>query len=137
MTFQKILIQFIFISNLFDFTQCYFFFSAENDATGLQWKWSSVKPGGFRPAPRSGVSVAVAPNGKSYIFGGVLDVNEDEESLDGQFSNEMHQLDLTNQTWRLLELKGKKENKSTKSKEKSENEETMETSSASTSQGLC
>lgn len=96
---------------------------SENDATGLLWKWSTVKPGGLRPVPRSGVNVAVAQNGKAYIFGGVLDVNEDEEILEGQFSNEMHCLDLSSQVWRLVELSGKKEKKVAKSKSKNESAE--------------
>lgn len=83
----------------------------------MQWKWSSVKPGGLRPAPRSGVNVTVAPNGKGYIFGGVLDVNEDEERLEGLYSNEMHLLELANPTWRLIELKGKKDKLKSKDKE--------------------
>lgn len=117
-----------------------FFFSikfSENDATGLKWKWVSVKAGGYRPAPRSGVNVAVAANGKAYIFGGVLDVNEDEESLDGQFSNEMHVLDLTSLTWRLVELKGKKEIKA-KSKDNEGDDDEMEATpaEAQTSQGI-
>lgn len=99
----------------------------------MQWKWVSVKAGGYRPPPRSGVSVAVAANGKGYTFGGVLDINEDEENLDGQFTNEMHILELSNPTWRLVELKGKKENKSTK-KETDGNDDEMDTS-APTSQG--
>lgn len=102
-------------------------FRTESDATGLQWKWSTVKPGGFRPAPRSGVSVAVAPNGKAYIFGGVLDTDEDEERLEGQFSNEMHALELSNQVWRLIELSGKREKKSKKDGNKSTADEQMET----------
>lgn len=95
-----------------------------------------MKAGGYRPAPRSGVNVAVAANGKAYIFGGVLDVNEDEESLDGQFSNEMHALDLTSLTWRAVELKGKKESK-TKAKGNDDDSE-METTPAvaQTSQGI-
>lgn len=93
-----------------------------------------MKPGGHRPAPRSGVSLTVAPNGKGYIFGGVLDIKEDEESLDGSFSNEMHMLELSNPMWRLIELKGKKENKSLKSKD-NQNDDEMDTSSTSTSQG--
>lgn len=91
-----------------------------------------MKPGGFRPAPRSGVSVTVAPNGKAYIFGGVLDTDEDEERLEGQFSNEMHALELSTQIWRLIELTGKKEKKSTKTKEgnKSTADERVETIAA-------
>lgn len=107
-------------------------FLLENDSTGLQWKWASVKPGGCRPAPRSGVNLAVAPNGKGYIFGGVLDVNEDEESLEGTFSNEMHMLELSTATWRLIELKGKKDNKPLKSKDI---DVEMDASSTSTSHG--
>lgn len=103
-------------------------FSSENDATGLQWKWSTVKPGGLRPAPRSGVTVTVAPNGRAYIFGGVLDTDEDEERLEGQFSNEMHALDLSTQVWRLIELSGKKEKKSKKDGNKSTADEQMEAS---------
>lgn len=103
----------------------------------MQWKWVSVKASGYRPAPRSGVNVAIAANGKAYIFGGVLDINEDEESLDGQFSNEMHVLDLTSLTWRLVELKGKKDIKP-KSKSNEDGDDGMETTStaAQTSQGI-
>lgn len=95
-----------------------------------------MKASGNRPAPRSGVNVTVAANGKAYIFGGVLDVNEDEESLDGQFSNEMHVLDLTSLTWRLVELKGKKEIKA-KSRNNEGDDDDMETTTAEaqTSQG--
>lgn len=102
----------------------------------MQWKWTNVKAGGLRPTPRGGVSLAVAANGKGYIFGGVLDVNEDEESLDGQFSNEMHSLDLSSQTWRLVELTGKKDKKSTKDKVTDDNNEEMETSTTSAPQGI-
>lgn len=96
-----------------------------------------MKAGGYRPPPRSGVNVAVAANGKAYTFGGVLDVNEDEESLDGQFSNDMHVLDLTSLTWRLVELKGKKDIKA-KSKNTEDDDDAMETTSApaQTSQGF-
>lgn len=107
----------------------------ENDATGLLWKWVSIKAGGLRPIARGGVNLTVAANGKGYIFGGVLDVNEDEESLNGQFSNEMHSIDLSNQTWRLIELSGKKEKKSIKNKSNDGGEEEMEMAAASAPQG--
>lgn len=95
-----------------------------------------MKPGGFRPVARSGVSVAVAQNGKAYIFGGVLDDKEDEESLSGQFCNEMHSLELSNPVWRLIELSGKKEKKAGKSKsDDSKDVEEMETA-AQTSHGV-
>lgn len=78
------------------------------------------------------MNVTVAPNGKAYIFGGVLDVNEDEESLDGLYSNEMHLLELVNATWRLIELKGKKD----KSKSKDKEEEDMDMDAQSSTQGF-
>lgn len=46
----------------------------------------------------------------------------------------MHMLELTNQIWRLVELKGKKENKS-KSKDKEQDEE-MDTSANTSTQGI-
>lgn len=33
-----------------------------------KWKWTSTKPGGRRPTPRSGVSCVTAPNGKVVFF---------------------------------------------------------------------
>lgn len=81
-----------------------------NDSTGLQWKWVPIKPQGSRPSPRSGISVATAANGKAYVFGGVLDVDEDEEMLEGHFSNDLLLLDLTNQKYWPVELKNKSVN---------------------------
>lgn len=74
------------------------------DSNSLAWKWVPLKPGGIRPPPRSGVSIATASNGKVYSFGGVVDVNEDEETLQGNCSNDLNLLDLTNQKWKPIEL---------------------------------
>ncbi|CAG9811391.1 unnamed protein product [Chironomus riparius] len=76
-----------------------------------KWKWSSTKPGGRRPTPRSGVSCVTAPNGKIYIFGGVMDTEEDDENLRGLFTNEIHFLDIQGggMAWRKVDLKKKKE----------------------------
>lgn len=71
------------------------------------YKWTSVKPNGKKPAPRSGMAVAIAPNGKAYTFGGVMDTEEDEEDVRGMFSNELHALDTGACTWRKLELAAK------------------------------
>lgn len=90
----------------------------------------SVKAGGLRPAARSGVSLTVAANGKGYIFGGVQDTDEDEEHLDGQFTNEMHALDLANQTWRLIELAGRKDKKAGKSKADDASDDEMDAAGA-------
>uniref|UniRef100_A0A7G3AUG2 Kelch domain-containing protein 4 n=1 Tax=Lutzomyia longipalpis TaxID=7200 RepID=A0A7G3AUG2_LUTLO len=76
----------------------------KHDQKGLSWKWTSVKLGGMRPPPRSGVSFVVAPNGRLYTFGGVMDTEEDEESIKGQFTNELHSFDVENRVWRKVEV---------------------------------
>lgn len=82
----------------------------------------------MRPQPRSGMSCSVALNGKAYAFGGILDTEEDEESLDGQLSNDLHALDLTTQAWRKIDLPGKKKKKKEKMDDKDDNDEdVMET----------
>ncbi|XP_053672315.1 kelch domain-containing protein 4 [Anopheles nili] len=76
--------------------------------TGQQtYKWTSVKANGKKPAPRSGMAVALAPNGKAYALGGVMDTEEDEEDVRGLFSNELHALDTASCSWRKLELAAK------------------------------
>ncbi|XP_063698375.1 kelch domain-containing protein 4 [Culicoides brevitarsis] len=79
----------------------------KGDTTGLKYKWNLVKPGGSKPLPRSGMSIAVAANGKCYNFGGVLDTKEDEEDIEGQFGNDLHCLDLSTLVWRRMELNKK------------------------------
>lgn len=69
-----------------------------------------IKPQGSRPPPRSGASVATAANGKAYVFGGVLDVDEDEEMLEGHFNNDLLLLDLSNQKYWPVEMKNKSVN---------------------------
>lgn len=72
------------------------------------YKWTSIKPGGKRPPPRSGMSAVITANGKVYTFGGVLDTEEDEEDVRGMFSNELHSLDPVSHCWKKLELTSKK-----------------------------
>lgn len=78
-----------------------------------QWRWNSCKPGGRRPVPRSGIACVTGPGGKIYTFGGVMDTEEDDENLRGQFSNELHFLDTAGGgiAWRKIELKPKKADK--------------------------
>lgn len=59
----------------------------------------------MKPVPRNGVGLATTQNGIAYTFGGVIDLEEDEEHVLGCFSNEMHSFDLAKQTWRLVEYK--------------------------------
>lgn len=93
----------------------------------MKYKWSLVKPGGSKPLPRSGMSVAIAANGKAYAFGGVLDTKEDEDDLEGQFGNDLHMIDTANPVWRRIELaKAKKVPKDVET-EKMETEITSKT----------
>lgn len=71
----------------------------------MKFKWTTVKAGGYKPLPRSSVGYCTAPNGKSYCFGGVMDIDEDEEDVKGQFGEELLSLDLCTQSWRLIEIK--------------------------------
>lgn len=103
-------------------------FLLESDPAGLTWKWASVKPGGLKPAPRSGVGLTVTQAGLGYTFGGVLDVAEDEESVEGNFSNEMHTFDVAKQVWRLVELK--EPSKASKKDKSGGDDEDMATDSA-------
>ncbi|XP_017480471.1 PREDICTED: kelch domain-containing protein 4 [Rhagoletis zephyria] len=82
----------------------------DKSCTNEKFKWVTVKAGGYRPLPRSSVSCTTAPNGKAYCFGGVMDIDEDEEDIKGQFGEDLLALDLNAQTWRLLEI-AKKERK--------------------------
>lgn len=45
-------------------------------------------------------------------------MDEDEENLSGNFSNEMHSIDLASYVWRQIELTGKKEKKKSKKDDK-------------------
>lgn len=96
---------------------------AEKDPSGLTWKWSSVKAGGMKPAPRSGVGLTTTATGLCYTFGGVLDVDEDEENVLGNFSSEMHSFDLAKQVWRLVELKEPAQSKATKKSKSADGED--------------
>jgi Kelch motif/Galactose oxidase, central domain len=107
----------------------------ENDAKGLTLKWSSVKPGGAKFPPRSGMACVVAPNGKAYAFGGVEDTLEDEEDVQGQLSNELHCLDINSQVWRKVELASKKEKKK-KDKMETETESKPEESKVTSDDGV-
>lgn len=82
-----------------------------------KFKWSTVKAGGITPMPRSSVGYAVASTNKAYCFGGVMDTEEDEEDLHGQFGCDLYSLDLASPTWRLLEINKNPKSKSTKTDE--------------------
>ncbi|XP_033075156.1 kelch domain-containing protein 4 isoform X1 [Trachypithecus francoisi] len=72
-----------------------------------KWVWTRMNPSGVRPTPRSGFSVAMAPNHQTLFFGGVCD-EEEEESLAGEFFNDLYFYDATRNRWFEGQLKGPK-----------------------------
>lgn len=63
-----------------------------------KWSWSRVNPSGNKPPPRSGFSMAVGPAGRAVLFGGVCD-EEEEETLEGDFFNDLYMYDTVKNRW--------------------------------------
>lgn len=76
------------------------------------------------------MSSVVAPNGKIYVFGGVMDVEEDEESIKGKFNNELYTLDATSLAWRSVEVKKKQQKKDVTMKDEEEAAKAVQTFSS-------
>jgi len=57
-----------------------------------------------KPTPRSGFSVAIGPNNRSLLFGGVHD-EEEEESIEGDFFNDIYFYDTGKNRWFPGQLK--------------------------------
>lgn len=57
-----------------------------------------MSPSGSKPPPRSGFSLAVGPAGRAVLFGGVCD-EEEEESLSGDFFNDLYLYDVAKNRW--------------------------------------
>ncbi|XP_012578314.1 PREDICTED: kelch domain-containing protein 4, partial [Condylura cristata] len=72
-----------------------------------RWAWARLSPSGVKPTPRSGFSVAVTPSHQTLLFGGVRD-EEEEESLEGDFFNDLHFYDAIRNRWFAGQLKGPK-----------------------------
>ncbi|CAJ1057528.1 PREDICTED: kelch domain-containing protein 4 [Xyrichtys novacula] len=72
-----------------------------------KWSWSRVNPSGNKPPARSGFSSAVGPAGRAVLFGGVCD-EEEEESLEGDFYNDLYLYDKGKNRWLPCQLKGNK-----------------------------
>uniref|UniRef100_A0A8C6D9F8 Kelch domain containing 4 n=1 Tax=Moschus moschiferus TaxID=68415 RepID=A0A8C6D9F8_MOSMO len=83
-----------------------FLLKAEEGKEG-KWSWTRIHPSGVKPTPRSGFSVAVAPNHQTLLFGGVCD-EEEEERLEGDFLNDLHFYDPVRNRWLAGQLKGPK-----------------------------
>ncbi|KAK4877400.1 hypothetical protein RN001_009906 [Aquatica leii] len=105
------------------FTDSFLLVPEKNDTTGTKWKWVQTKLGGLSFSQRSGMAMALAPNNLAYTFGGVFDV-EDEEDISSSFFNDLYLLDLNSMLWKNVNVY-KKDDKPKKSKIE-ENELEME-----------
>ncbi|XP_056137998.1 kelch domain-containing protein 4 [Lampris incognitus] len=82
-----------------------------------KWSWSRVNPSGSKPPPRSGFSLAVGPGGRAVLFGGVCD-EEEEETLEGDFFNDLYLYDMTKNRWFPAQFRGTKTEKKRRRREK-------------------
>ncbi|XP_030058572.1 kelch domain-containing protein 4 [Microcaecilia unicolor] len=75
-----------------------------------KWVWSRLNASGMKPSPRTGFSVAVGPGSRSILFGGVYD-EEEEESIEGNFFNDIYFYEMEKSRWFAGQLKGPKSEK--------------------------
>ncbi|XP_053282792.1 kelch domain-containing protein 4 [Pleuronectes platessa] len=87
-----------------------------------KWSWSRVSPSGNKPHPRSGFSPAMGPAGRAVLFGGVCD-EEEEETLEGDFYNDLHLYDTVKNRWFPGVLRGNKTEKKKRRRGKKEGAE--------------
>ncbi|XP_003418188.1 kelch domain-containing protein 4 isoform X1 [Loxodonta africana] len=86
-----------------------FLLKSEDGKEG-KWAWTRMHPSGAKPTPRSGFSVAMAPNHQTVLFGGVCD-EEEEETLEGDFFNDLYFYDTVRNRWFAGQLKEPKSEK--------------------------
>ncbi|KAF5282867.1 hypothetical protein FQR65_LT14191 [Abscondita terminalis] len=94
------------------FTDAFLLVPEKNDTTGTKWKWVQTKVGGIVVTQRSGMTMVLSPNNLAYAFGGVFDV-EDEEDISSTFFNDLYLMDLSNMLWKNVNV-CKKEDKQKK-----------------------
>lgn len=69
-----------------------------------KWTWSRQNTSGVKPTPRTGFSMAVGPNNRSVLFGGVYD-EEEEETIEGDFFNDLYFYDQGKNRWFTAQVK--------------------------------
>ncbi|XP_019749839.1 kelch domain-containing protein 4 [Hippocampus comes] len=84
-----------------------FLLKQEGKDSQEKWTWSRLSPSGNKPPPRSGFSMAVGPAGRAVLFGGVCD-EEEEETLEGDFYNDLYLYDAVKNRWYPTQLRGNK-----------------------------
>ncbi|KAM4722605.1 kelch domain-containing protein 4 [Rhinophrynus dorsalis] len=90
-----------------------------------KWVWTRLNPSGVKPTPRTGFSMAVGPNNRSVLFGGVFD-EEEEESIEGDFFNDIYLYDMGKNRWFAGQIKGPKSGR--KKKRRGDKKATVEPS---------
>ncbi|CAN6449208.1 unnamed protein product [Victoria cruziana] len=75
------------------------------------WEWNKVKKIGLPPGPRAGFSMCVHKK-RALLFGGVVDMEVEDDSLMSVFLNELYGFQMDNHRWYPLELRMDKANKS-------------------------
>ncbi|XP_056381519.1 kelch domain-containing protein 4 isoform X2 [Hyla sarda] len=75
-----------------------------------KWTWSRLNPSGVKPTPRTGFSMVVGSNNRSVLFGGVYD-EEEEETIEGDFYNDLYFHDQGKNRWFSAQIKGYRSNR--------------------------
>ncbi|XP_048005265.1 kelch domain-containing protein 4 [Leguminivora glycinivorella] len=79
--------------------------SARADGGG-GWAWRALPGGPLAPPPRAQLAAAVnTHSSRAYVFGGVTDVEETEEELVGEMSDDLRMLDLEAGKWHSVTLR--------------------------------
>ncbi|CAH0546671.1 unnamed protein product [Brassicogethes aeneus] len=111
------------------YTDAFVLTPQKNDPTGTQFKWVQVKLGSLF-SPRCSMPITSTPNNSSaYCFGGVFDIEEDEEDISGNFYNDFYQLDLEKLAWKTVTLCGKRDKDQKARRRKKDDEDAEDTES--------
>lgn len=74
--------------------------------SGPSLSWRSLTGGPLAPPARAGQAAAVnVHSNRAYVFGGVSDVEETEEDIRGEMSDELQMLDLESGKWHHVTLR--------------------------------
>ncbi|KAJ0181451.1 hypothetical protein K1T71_003536 [Dendrolimus kikuchii] len=92
-----------------------------SEKTGGGWTWRSLSGGVYAPNARAGQAATVnVHSNRGYVFGGVADVEETEEELKGEMSDDLHLLDLETGKWHNVVLRAEQHNSAPTQTEKTD-----------------
>ncbi|CAB3221128.1 unnamed protein product [Arctia plantaginis] len=88
---------------------------------GSSLTWRSLAGGPLAPPARAGLAAALNPhNSRAYVFGGVSDVEETEEDLHGEMSDDLQMLDLESGKWHNVTLRSEQQTTPQSTEQKTE-----------------